>query len=56
MLSGAPTGATTTYLCVGMSNSKSCGNGAIGGSFLQVATPKTTSLIHYLKTAAFWLH
>ncbi|MCE1226300.1 MAG: hypothetical protein LWW87_07425 [Geobacteraceae bacterium] len=53
MLSGAPAGAATTCLCIGMGNSKSCGNGAIGGSFLKVATPNTTSLIYYLKTAAF---
>ena len=53
MLSGAPVGATTTCLCIGINNSKSCGNGAIGGSFLKVATPSTTSVINYLKTAQF---
>jgi len=52
MLSGAPAEATTTCLCVGRVSSKSCGNGAIGGSFLSVDSPAAAHLRYYLLTAA----
>ncbi len=52
ILSGVPTNAATTCLCVGRENSKTCGNGAIGGSFLSVASPAAAHLRYYLLTAA----
>lgn len=51
LLAGVSAGATTC-LCVGYSNSKVCGNGGAGGSFLQVASPRSTSLQYFLKTTA----
>lgn len=44
--------AATTCLCVGYGSSKSCGNGAIGGSFLKVDTVSQNHLNYYLLTIA----
>ena len=46
-----PAGAATTCLCVGFGNSKTCGNGGAGGSFLTVRSASTSNLVYYLLTA-----
>ena len=40
-------GAATTCLCVGTSNAKACGFGAIGGNFLMVSTSVSSSRQQY---------
>lgn len=52
ILSWVPANAETTCLCVGRENSKMCGNGAIGGSFLSVNSPAANLLRYYLLTTA----
>ncbi len=51
LLAGVPVGATTC-LCVGSGNSKYCGSGGIGGSFLKVDTVQSNYIQYYLLTSA----
>lgn len=51
LLAGVPAGATTC-LCVGRGDSKYCGNGAMGGSFLKVDTVPANYIQYYLLTSA----
>lgn len=52
LLAGVPAGATTC-LCVGSGNTKYCGNGGMGGSFLKVDTVQANYIQYYLLTLAF---
>jgi len=48
LLAGAPASATTC-ICVGVANTKMCGAGGIGGSFLKVHKNVSGSLlVHFL--------
>jgi hypothetical protein len=49
LLVGVPVGATTC-LCVGKSNTKICGGGAVGGSFLNVKTVSDNNIKYFLPT------
>lgn len=51
LLAGAPAGATTC-LCVGSGNTRYCGNGSMGGSFLNVHTVSTSDIKYFLLTLA----
>lgn len=50
LLAGVPANATTTCLCVGQSNTKYCGSGAVGGSFLNVKTVADNNIKYFLLT------
>lgn len=52
LLAGVPANATTTCLCVGSGNTKFCGNGGMGGSFLRVDTVQSNYIQYYLLTSA----
>jgi hypothetical protein len=51
LLAGAPAGAATTCICIGVANTKMCGG--IGGSFLRVHRDVSASLFgRFLMTPA----
>lgn len=53
LLTVAPAGAATTCICIGIANTKMCGAGGIGGSFLKVHRNVSASLFgSYLMTPA----
>lgn len=54
LLAGAPASATTC-ICVGVANTKMCGAGGIGGSFLKVYKDVSSSLLgRFLATPAYY--
>lgn len=55
LLTGAPAGAATTCICVGIANTKMCGAGGIGGNFLKVHKDVSSSILsRFLVTPAYY--